>query len=223
MSEDEGEAEGGAGDSALLAAYAKDPTPGVTLIFEASRYEFEGEDKRKIDRVAKFYASVPTVVELARYAPAQARQEARNLAASAGLRLDDAALDVLVEALAGDVTGIATEIEKLSLYAGDKPVNERDIAQFVPDARAGNIFALVNAMGRRDRSPRAGVPGCAGPRRRISAAGASLSFDSVPYRTGGPRSGFENGGADPVSFFAPGRTDVGFARRTGGPNGGEVR
>jgi DNA polymerase-3 subunit delta len=92
------------------------------------------------------------VVELARYAPAQARQEARNLAASAGLRLDDAALDVLVEALAGDVTGIATEIEKLSLYAGDKPVNERDIAQLVPDARAGNIFALVNAMGRRDRA-----------------------------------------------------------------------
>jgi len=25
---------------------------------KASRYEFEGEDKRKIERVAKFYASV---------------------------------------------------------------------------------------------------------------------------------------------------------------------
>jgi DNA polymerase-3 subunit delta len=152
VSEDDTEAEGGAGDGALLAAYAKDPTPGVTLVFEASRFEFEGEDKRKIERVAKFYASVPTVVELERYAPAQARQEAQNLAARAGLRLEDGALDLLVEALAGDVARIATEIEKLSLYAGDKPVGERDIAQLVPDARAGNIFALVNAMGRRDRA-----------------------------------------------------------------------
>src|SRR5208282_4167383 len=60
--------------------------------------------------------------------------------------------EMLVEALAGDVVRIATEIEKLSLYAGDKPVGEQDIAQLVPDARAGNIFALVNAMGRRDRA-----------------------------------------------------------------------
>lgn len=151
-SEDEGESEGDAGDGALLAAYIKDPTPGVTLVFEASRYEFEGEDKRKIERVAKFYASIPVVVELERYAPAQARQEAQSLAARAGLRLEDAALDLLVESLAGDVARIATEIEKLSLYAGGKPVGEADIAQLVPDARAGNIFALVNAMGRRDRA-----------------------------------------------------------------------
>jgi DNA polymerase-3 subunit delta len=152
VSEDDGEGEGGAGDGTLLAAYAKDPTPGVSLVFEASRYEFEGEDKRKIERVAKFYASVPTIVELERYPPAQARQETQTLAARAGLRLEDGALDMLVEALAGDVARIATEIEKLSLYAGDKPVGERDIEKLVPDARAGDIFALVNAMGRRDRA-----------------------------------------------------------------------
>ena len=151
-SEDESETEGAAGDGDSLAAYARDPTPGVTLVFEASRYEFEGEDKRKIERVAKFYASIPVVVELERYAPAEARQEAQALAARAGLRFEEAALDLLVESVAGDVVRIATEIDKLSLYAGGQTIGEAEIAQLVPDARAGNIFALVNAMGRRDRA-----------------------------------------------------------------------
>ena len=44
------------------------------------------------------------------------------------------------------------EIEKLSLYAGERLVGVDDIGALVPDARASNIFALVNAMGRRDRT-----------------------------------------------------------------------
>jgi DNA polymerase-3 subunit delta len=47
---------------------------------------------------------------------------------------------------------IAIEIEKLALYAGGRRVGVDDIAALVPDARASNIFALVNALGRRDRS-----------------------------------------------------------------------
>jgi len=35
------------GDAGPLAAYMKDPTPGVAMVFEAIRFDFEGEDKRK--------------------------------------------------------------------------------------------------------------------------------------------------------------------------------
>ncbi|HEU5022901.1 MAG TPA: hypothetical protein VFT60_13465, partial [Bryobacteraceae bacterium] len=56
-----------AGEEALLAAYAKDPTPGVTLIFEAARWDFEGEDKAKTERVRKFYSAIPEVVEFRRF------------------------------------------------------------------------------------------------------------------------------------------------------------
>jgi DNA polymerase-3 subunit delta len=56
---------------------------------------------------------------------------------------------MLVEALAADVARIAVEIEKLSLYG--KPVTVDDLALLVPDARQSTIFALVNALGRRDR------------------------------------------------------------------------
>jgi DNA polymerase-3 subunit delta len=54
----DGESGGSAGDAALLAAYLKDPTPGVVLVFEAIRFDFEGDDKRKLERVRKFYSAI---------------------------------------------------------------------------------------------------------------------------------------------------------------------
>jgi DNA polymerase III subunit delta len=57
-----------------------------------------------------------------------------------------------VEALGADIARIAVEVEKLALFAGGRPVGVDDIVALVPDARAGNIFALVNALGRRDRA-----------------------------------------------------------------------
>ncbi len=91
-------------------------------------------------------------MELRRFAAHEARQEAESLVRAAGFRIDAAALDLLVEALGADVARIAVEIEKLALFAGDRPVGVDDIAALVPDARATSIFALVNALGRRDRA-----------------------------------------------------------------------
>jgi DNA polymerase III subunit delta len=153
-SDDEAEGEGGGSGSgaAPLAEYMKDPTPGVRLVFEAVRYDFEGDDKRRQERVRKFYGAVPDVVELRRFGAHEARQEAEALVRSAGFRLDPGALDLLVDALGADVARIAVEIEKLSLYAGNRSVGTEDIAALVPDARVTTIFALVNALGRRDRA-----------------------------------------------------------------------
>jgi DNA polymerase-3 subunit delta len=141
-----------AGDSSPLDSYMKDPTPGVVLIFEAIRFDFEGDDKRRQERVRKFYGAIPDVVELRRFSIEDARGEAEALARTAGFRIDAAALDLLVEALGADIARIAVEIEKLSLFAGNREVGVEDITALVPDARASNIFALVNALGRRDRA-----------------------------------------------------------------------
>jgi DNA polymerase-3 subunit delta len=148
----DGDGPSGAGDAAPLAAYLKDPTPGVTLIFEAIRYDFEGEDKRKQDRLRKFYAAIPDVVELHRYSVQDARAEAESLVRQAGFRMDPAALDLLIEALGADIARVAVEVEKLSLFAGNRMIGVDDITALVPDARATTIFALVNALGRRDRA-----------------------------------------------------------------------
>jgi DNA polymerase-3 subunit delta len=102
--------------------------------------------------VRKFYAAIHEVVELRRFAAHEARAEAESLVRRAGFPIDPAALDLLVEALGADVARIAVEVEKLALYAGGRTVFTDDIAALVPDARSTTIFALVNALGRRDRA-----------------------------------------------------------------------
>jgi len=147
----------GAGDAAPLAAYLKDPTPGVTLVFEAIRHDFEGEDKRKQDRVRKFYAAIPDLVELQKYSPQEARAEAESLIRQAGCRMEPAALDLLIEALGAEIARVAVEIEKLALFAGNRVIGVEDVTALVPDARATTVFALVNALGRRDRARALGI------------------------------------------------------------------
>jgi len=152
VDEDAEDGEGATGSADALAAYMKDPTPGVVLVFDAPRFDFEGEDKKKQERVRKFYASVGDPVEFKRASADEARREAAALARRARLSIDPATVDLLVEALAADLTRIAVEVEKLALYTQGRPVTEEDVGLLVPDARATTIFALVGALGRRDRS-----------------------------------------------------------------------
>ncbi len=50
-SDEEDEGEGSvAGGASALAAYMSDPSPGVVLLFEAVRFGFEGEEKKKLER-----------------------------------------------------------------------------------------------------------------------------------------------------------------------------
>lgn len=145
--------ESGEGDAALLAAYLREPAPGTVLVFECSRYDFEGEDKARMQRVEKFYSAVKAVVEFRAYTPEAARALAQKLAREAGLQLGLAELALMLEATGGDATRITIEIEKLRLYTGTtRKVTAEDIHALVPDAQAANIFALVAALGRGDRT-----------------------------------------------------------------------
>jgi DNA polymerase-3 subunit delta len=151
--DEESESGGGsASDATALAAYLKDPTPGVTLVFEAARFDFEGDDKRRQERVRKFFSAIRDIVELRRFGSHEARAEAEAMVRRAGFHMEPAALEFLVEALGADIARIAVEIEKLALFAGPRPITTDDITLLVPDARAATIFALVNALSRRDRA-----------------------------------------------------------------------
>ena len=143
---------GGSSDVTPLVDYLRNPTPGVVVLFEATRFGLEGEDKKKAERVAKFFSAVKDVVEFAPYSPDDARREAQAIAKRLGVVLEPAAMELLVEALGADMARIATELEKLSLLSPGRAITEDDIQAMVPDARASTIFALVNALGRRDRA-----------------------------------------------------------------------
>ncbi len=147
-----------AGDEAALKAYVKSPAPGVTLVFQASRYDFEGEDKTKMERVRKFFGSIPAQVEFHRYTSQAAQTLATKLAAKAGIKIGAAEIEYLCEALGGDAARISVEIEKLRLFRGEGGViSEEDITSMVPDARDTTIFALVAAVGRKDRQGSLGL------------------------------------------------------------------
>jgi DNA polymerase-3 subunit delta len=135
-----------------LADYLQRPTPGTVVVLESSRYDFEGEDRAKLERVQKLFAAIPDVVEFRPYSLESARHLAQDLAKEAGLQIGLSEIGLLVESLGADAGRIASEIEKLRLYAGPgRKVTAEDIARLVPSAQASNIFALVSALGRGDR------------------------------------------------------------------------
>lgn len=137
----------------LLARYLANPTPGVTLVFDSSRFGFEGEDKARNERIRKFFSAIPAQVDFAPYKPPAARRLAGDLARRAGLDLDQETLDWLVDSLDFDAARIEVEIEKLRLRAGTGgKLTRQEIEALVPDARATTIFALVAALGRGRRA-----------------------------------------------------------------------
>jgi len=139
--------------AAALAVYLGEPTPGTVLVIDASRYGFEGDDKTKLERVQKFFASIPAQVEFKPFSPEAARSLAQGLARQSGLKLGLAELALLLEATGGDAARIEVEIEKLRLYVGtERKVAAGDIAVLVPNAESTTIFAMVAALGRGDRS-----------------------------------------------------------------------
>jgi DNA polymerase III subunit delta len=140
-------------DASLVAGYMKDPSPGTVLVFDCSRFEFDGDDKARIERVQKFYSAVPNQVEFRQFDAESATTLAQNLARKAGLQIGSAEVAALVDALACDASRIASEIEKLSLFAGDsKRVTAADIARLVPNAQENTVFELVAALGSGNRA-----------------------------------------------------------------------
>jgi len=141
------------GSGSVIDDYVRNPAPDTVLVFESSRYDFEGDDRARIERVQKFFGAIPNQVEFRRMAMDEARSLARELASRVGLKIGASEIGLLVDALAGDASRIAMEIEKLSLYAGaEGRLTAADIAKLVPNAQENTIFELVSALGAGNRS-----------------------------------------------------------------------
>jgi DNA polymerase III subunit delta len=153
VSQEDDEIESDKRAESALAAYLASPTPGTVLVFECSRYDFAGDDRPKLERVQKFYSAVPATVEFRHYTPESSRYLAQELAKKQGLKIAGAELVSLLEAVGGDASRLASEIEKLSLFVGGgRPVSMSDLQMLVPNAAQTTIFMLVSALGKRDRT-----------------------------------------------------------------------
>ena len=152
-SSDDEEGSGSGGDADALAAYLRQPTPDTVVVIDCSRYDFDGDDKAKLERVQKHFAAILPVVEFRPYSPDAARALAQRLAKEKKLQLGLAELALLLDITSGDAARLSLEIEKLSLYAGtERKVTAEDIGALVAEAHSSTIFALVAALGRGDRT-----------------------------------------------------------------------
>jgi DNA polymerase-3 subunit delta len=140
------------GGDASLVDYLKSPTPGTVLVFECSRFDFDQDDRPKLERVEKYYAAVPAVVEFRHFTPDSVRYLAQDLVRKFQLKMGNAELAILLEAVSGDAQRLAGEIEKLALFVGhERSVTMDDLQTLVPNAAQATIFTLVSALGKRDR------------------------------------------------------------------------
>jgi len=140
----------GAGE---LERYFADPTPGVVVAFECTRYDpAERDDRAKLERVAAFYRAVPESVEMPRPDAAEALRIAKRLAAQQNLEFERDGLAELVEMLGADLARIERELEKLALYVDEgRPITKRDLEDMVPEARQSGAYALSDAIANRDQ------------------------------------------------------------------------
>ena len=89
------------------------------------------------------------VAEVRRFSALQGgelRSWVKERMARKGGAMSDKALGLLTELGGGNLWSLDGELEKLQLYAGDRPVSEDDVRLLVSRAREANIFAAVDAM-----------------------------------------------------------------------------
>jgi DNA polymerase-3 subunit delta len=68
-----------------------------------------------------------------------------------GATIERPAADALAVAVGDDLRLLDSEIEKLAIYVGDeRPITADDVDLLVPYAGTANVFAMVDAIGRRD-------------------------------------------------------------------------
>jgi DNA polymerase-3 subunit delta len=147
-------ARGDSPEAAALAGYFKNPTPGVTILLECRRYDWNDfEEKDKLARVARFYSAVPQTVELAPLAAEEALTHSQRLAKQHHLDVAPELLAELVEMLGSNLARLAADLEKLALYlGGGRAVTRQDLEVLIPEARQSGVFELTDALARKDRS-----------------------------------------------------------------------
>ena len=197
---------------ALVAAYVKAPSQDTVVVFDCSRYDFDGDDKARIDRVQKFYSAVPNLVE---FRPLGCRRGDRAGAQawrrSRGLQIGIAEIALLVDALGAD--GVADRI-------GDREAES--VCGHGP-TRHGSGYREPGTECSREHDFRVGI----GVGRRQPGAIAevldalvregeylplALSFLATQFRSGAGGSG--GGGADAPAKFR--RTSGGLGFGCGG-------
>jgi DNA polymerase-3 subunit delta len=147
---------------AALKDYFRSPNPQAVLIFVADHLRIPADlrrmdlqDKERFERIRETLGDDCGVVELARVDEADAVRWLLATVESREMKFDPDAARELADALGADMMLIASELEKLMLYAFDrKRITLGDVETMVLAAKQRSLYELTDAISARDK-PRA--------------------------------------------------------------------
>jgi DNA polymerase-3 subunit delta len=144
---------------ASIDAYFRSPNPQAVLIFVADHIRIPSDprrmdmsDKDRYDRIRETLGDHCGLVELARVDEADALRWLLSEAEKQQIKLEQDAARELTDALGADMMLIASEFEKLSLYAGAKRhITLGDVETMVLAAKQRSLYELTDAISAKDK------------------------------------------------------------------------
>ncbi len=130
----------------IMLRYLQNPSQTTLLIMIGTKLD----NRTTIAKAIKEYG---TVVEFKPLYDNQVPAWIQNHARVFEKNISEEATHLLAEYVGNSMREIHTELEKLSIYLGDKlTIEEDDVSSVVGVSKSYNIFALQNAIGQRDIS-----------------------------------------------------------------------
>ena len=147
---------------AAIEEYFRSPNPQSLILFVADHLRIPSdprrmdmEDKNRYERIRETLGDWCGIVELARVDEADALRWITAESERNGVRFDPDAARELADALGADMMLIASEWNKLVLYAGEKrQVTLGDVETMVLAAKQRSLYELTDAISAKD-TPRA--------------------------------------------------------------------
>lgn len=159
---------------AAIDAYFRRPNPQALILFVADHLSIptdlrrmELQDKERFERIRETLGDWCGIVELARVEEGDAVRWLAEAATRRSVTIDPDAARELVDALGADMMLVASEFEKLSLYAQGKllllpaspevgtlpppNISIGDVETMVLAAKQRSLYELTDAISRRDR------------------------------------------------------------------------
>jgi DNA polymerase-3 subunit delta len=144
---------------AAIARYFQSPNPQALILFVADFLRIpsdvrrmELDDTNRYERLTETLGEHCGMVELARVNEEDAMRWAVATAQEAGARLEPDAARELADALGADMMLVASELEKLLLYAtGRGRITLGDVETMVLSAKQRTLYELTDAISARDR------------------------------------------------------------------------
>jgi DNA polymerase-3 subunit delta len=140
--------------------YFRRPNPAALVVFVADHVvlpqdvrRMEMTDKERAERIRETLGDVCGVVELQQVSEEDAAKWVVREAAGRGVAFGEDAARELVDALNAEMLTVASEVEKLVLYAGAMgraEVGVGDVERMVPAAKQRSLYELTDAISLKD-------------------------------------------------------------------------